>query len=137
MLWVAASRSTTGPVIRKIAREAASDDYRWSSIILGIVKSTPFQMIKREEHSRWLSPVNPFDRRTFLRGTGAALALPLLDAMTPAFAVGAARPIRLAFFEVPNGIMNLQNKFSPKSEARRLRPDADSPAARAISATAC
>ena len=26
-------------------------------------------------------------RRAFLRGTGAALALPLLDAMTPAFAV--------------------------------------------------
>ena len=54
------------------------------------------------------------DRRTFLQGTGAALALPLLDAMTPAFATGAARPTRLAFFQVPNGIMNLQNEFSPK-----------------------
>jgi mono/diheme cytochrome c family protein len=32
------------PVIRRIAREAAPDDYRWSSIVLGIVKSTPFQM---------------------------------------------------------------------------------------------
>ena len=32
------------PVIRRIVREAASDDYRWSSIILGIVKSAPFQM---------------------------------------------------------------------------------------------
>ncbi len=32
------------PVLRKIVREARSDDYRWSSIILGIVKSTPFQM---------------------------------------------------------------------------------------------
>jgi hypothetical protein len=30
------------PVIRKIVREA--DDRRWSSIILGIVKSTPFEM---------------------------------------------------------------------------------------------
>jgi hypothetical protein len=54
------------------------------------------------------------DRRTFLHGTGAVLALPLLDAMTPAFASGAARPTRLAFFQVPNGIMNLQNEFSPK-----------------------
>jgi hypothetical protein len=54
------------------------------------------------------------DRRTFLQGTGAALALPLLDAMTPAFASGAARPTRVAFFQVPNGIMNLQNEFSPK-----------------------
>jgi hypothetical protein len=32
------------PVVRKITREAAADDHRWSSIILGIVKSTPFQM---------------------------------------------------------------------------------------------
>jgi hypothetical protein len=32
------------PVLRKIVREAAADDQRWSSIILGIVKSAPFQM---------------------------------------------------------------------------------------------
>jgi hypothetical protein len=34
------------PVIRKIVREAAAGDYRWSSIIIGIVKSKPFQMIQ-------------------------------------------------------------------------------------------
>jgi hypothetical protein len=34
------------PVIRKIVREAAADDHRWSSIILGIVGSAPFQMRK-------------------------------------------------------------------------------------------
>jgi hypothetical protein len=32
------------PVIRKIARDASKDDQRWSSIILGIVNSNPFQM---------------------------------------------------------------------------------------------
>jgi hypothetical protein len=32
------------PAIRKIVREAAADDYRWSSLILGITKSVPFQM---------------------------------------------------------------------------------------------
>ena len=32
------------PVIRKIIREAAADDYRWSSLILGIADSMPFQM---------------------------------------------------------------------------------------------
>ena len=32
------------PTVRKIVREAAGEDYRWSSIILGIVNSTPFQM---------------------------------------------------------------------------------------------
>jgi len=30
--------------LRKIAREAAADNQKWSSVILGIVKSTPFQM---------------------------------------------------------------------------------------------
>ncbi|PYS46171.1 MAG: hypothetical protein DMG13_30545, partial [Acidobacteria bacterium] len=32
------------PAIRKIVRDAASGDYRWSSLIMGIVKSVPFQM---------------------------------------------------------------------------------------------
>jgi hypothetical protein len=54
------------------------------------------------------------DRRTFLYGTGAAVALPLLDAMTPAFAVESARPTRLGWFQTPNGIMNLQNEFFQK-----------------------
>src|SRR6516164_2568614 len=53
-------------------------------------------------------------RRAFLRGTGAALALPLLDAMTPAFATATARPTRLSFIEVPNGIM--MDKWTPASE---------------------
>jgi hypothetical protein len=34
------------PVVRKIAREAAANNYRWSAIILGIVKSKPFLMIQ-------------------------------------------------------------------------------------------
>jgi hypothetical protein len=32
------------PAIRKIVRDAASSDYRFSAIVLGIAKSTPFQM---------------------------------------------------------------------------------------------
>ena len=32
------------PAVRKIVREAAASDYRWSAIIEGIVKSVPFQM---------------------------------------------------------------------------------------------
>ena len=34
------------PLVRKIAREAAARDYRWSAIVLGIVRSAPFQMKK-------------------------------------------------------------------------------------------
>jgi hypothetical protein len=44
-------------------------------------------------------------RRTFLKGVGAAISLPLLDAMTPALAASApAGPARLAFTYVPNGV---------------------------------
>ena len=34
---------TDRPAVRRILRDAATDDYRWSSIVLGIVKSAPFQ----------------------------------------------------------------------------------------------
>ena len=43
-------------------------------------------------------------RRTFLKGMGAVVALPVLDAMTPAFAASAQAakaPVRLAFTYVP------------------------------------
>jgi hypothetical protein len=46
-------------------------------------------------------------RRTLLRGIGAAISLPILDAMTPAFAastVPGGKPVRAAWFYVPNGI---------------------------------
>ena len=36
------------PAIRAIVREAAQDDYRWSSIIAGIARSIPFQMRRSE-----------------------------------------------------------------------------------------
>ncbi|MEP7308947.1 MAG: DUF1592 domain-containing protein [Acidobacteriota bacterium] len=32
------------PVVRRIVREAAPGGYRWSSLVLGVVKSAPFQM---------------------------------------------------------------------------------------------
>ena len=54
-------------------------------------------------------------RRTFLRGVGATLALPMLDAMTPALTAATARPIRMSFLQTPNGIFNLRNEWTPKT----------------------
>lgn len=58
------------------------------------------------------------DRRTFLRGAGAALALPLLDAMVPAMtaeAATAAKPVRrLGYVYIPMG-SNLA-KWTPAVE---------------------
>ena len=57
-------------------------------------------------------------RRTFLRGVGATVALPFLDAMSPALAApvnNAAKPtVRLGFVYVPNGIMDLNGEWTPK-----------------------
>jgi hypothetical protein len=55
-------------------------------------------------------------RRTFLKGVGATLALPLLDGMVPAMAaVGDSKRVnRLSFVYVPNGI--IMDKFTPKTE---------------------
>src|SRR5579864_1752600 len=57
-------------------------------------------------------------RRTFLRGLGAALALPLLDGMVPAFAgtgEGANRPsLRMGFIYLPNGI--IMEQWTPQKQ---------------------
>ena len=52
------------------------------------------------------SPGHALSRRTFLRGTGVAFALPLLDAMTPAFAAEQdTLPRRLVAIETNMGIL--------------------------------
>jgi hypothetical protein len=60
------------------------------------------------------------DRRTFLKGIGTAMSLPLLDAMVPSSAAAAttasstAAPVRMAFLFVPNGVN--MNQWTPTEE---------------------
>jgi Protein of unknown function (DUF1552) len=56
------------------------------------------------------------DRRTLLRGIGAAIALPALDAMRPARAAAAKQALRLAVVYVPNGI--IMNQWKPEGTGR-------------------
>ena len=124
------------PVVRAIARDAAAQDYRFSSIVMGIVKSTPFQMklkapaateafrsrveaVRALRHSATMFiSKKHLARRTFLRGMGTALALPLLDAMVPArtlLAKTAANPTsRLGFVYLPHGA--IMDKWTPGTE---------------------
>jgi hypothetical protein len=37
------------PVVRSIVRDAARHDYRFSALVLGVVKSPPFQMKNKAE----------------------------------------------------------------------------------------
>ena len=145
------------PAIRTIRRDAAGQDYRFSAIVLGIVKSVPFQMrpVRRRarrrrgrltagrQRSYEARPFRPgragpkgrptrtrsrraltmfisrmsLPRRTFLRGLGATLALPLLDSMVPALsalAATGAKPVRrLGFVYVPNGV--IQDQWVPSA----------------------
>jgi hypothetical protein len=59
-------------------------------------------------------------RRTFLRGMGVTLALPLLESMVPARALlaqSAARPVtRLGFVYVPHGA--IMRDWTPATEGR-------------------
>jgi hypothetical protein len=92
-----------GPAVRAIVRSARAADYRFADLVCAVVTSTPFRMRTSPEgqvHRRPPQapprgdqpsedqPMNiskkSLPRRTFLRGVGATLALPLLDAMVPA-----------------------------------------------------
>src|SRR5215831_4739094 len=59
-------------------------------------------------------------RRTFLRGAGAVIGLPFLDAMVPAlgWAQGATKqpPLRLCFVYVPNGMV--MANWTPAAQGR-------------------
>ncbi|MSV36209.1 MAG: DUF1552 domain-containing protein [Bryobacterales bacterium] len=54
------------------------------------------------------------DRRTFMRGVGAVMALPVLDAMTPALTAAASSPIRMAFVYHPVGM--IMDRWTPGAE---------------------
>ncbi len=55
-------------------------------------------------------------RRTFLRGMGATLALPLLDAMVPAFASTIKQSPKLGFIYVPHGA--IMGQWTPDKVGR-------------------
>src|SRR5690606_8245490 len=57
-------------------------------------------------------------RRTFLRGIGATLALPLLDAMVPAFANTIRQGPRLGFVYVPHGA--IMSHWTPDTVGRNF-----------------
>ena len=73
-------------------------------------------------------------RRTFLRGVGTTLALPLLDGMIPAFAATAPTAKRMSFVYVPNG--RIMAEWTPPTEGIGYAMPRVLHAARAVSAIA-
>src|SRR5215813_9627605 len=52
-------------------------------------------------------------RRTFLRGLGTTIALPMLDAMVPALSAAPSSTPRVSFIYIANGV--IQDQWTPKS----------------------
>jgi hypothetical protein len=65
----------------------------------------------------------PISRRTMLRGVGATLALPWLEAMRPARLLAAGKserpPVRMAVLYMPNGVNG--DKWTPEGEGRDFK----------------
>ena len=80
------------PVVRAVMHECRrADRYRFSALVLGVVKSAPFQMrvkaagdcVTGDQGMNFITKKH-LSRRTMLRGLGVSVALPLLDSMVPA-----------------------------------------------------
>jgi hypothetical protein len=46
------------PTIRRLVRDLARNDYRWSALVLGVVQSAPFQMRRTSVPSE-IAPASP------------------------------------------------------------------------------
>jgi hypothetical protein len=65
-----------------------------------------------------ISTQTALSRRSFLRGAGVALSLPLLDAMMPAFARAETIAVPRRFFAVCNNLGVLPSKFFPAPDQK-------------------
>ena len=115
------------PTVRRIVRGAAGSDYRFSALVQAVVRSEQFRMrrvgwtwrLGRRELARETSMYvfkKHVSRRTVLKGVGATIALPLLDAMNPAATAWAqtaagSSPKRFAFVGFPHGA--IMDRWSP------------------------
>ena len=140
------------PAVRGVVRAgAAQTNYRFSSLVAGIVKSVPFQMrvkstdsLSHRVLSGLCSPLRrqssmfitkkSLPRRTFLRGMGVTFALPLLDAMVPALSAQlsdggrAADALRVHL----RAARRDPRQLHAGDRGRQLRVQADHEAARAV-----
>ena len=113
------------PAVRRIVRDAARSDYRWSSLILGIVKSAPFQMqesrdvmiITKKALAAADVPARAWARRWRCRCSTA-----WCRRFGAARAARAARSRRFGVVYVPNGmIMNELDAGRPRAPASSSR----------------
>ena len=115
-------RTYDAPAVRKIVRDARPQDFRFSSL----------HPRHREQHAvsdeevTMIITKKALPRRTFLRGMGATVALPLLDAMVPSMTALAATPAnpvrRLGFVYMPMGATSRGGRRRAKARSTELSP---------------
>ena len=136
------------PVVRGIVHDAAKNDYKFTSLITGIVRSTPFQMRKSQASSRMSSAdtlrnveiedmimfisKTHLSRRTFLQGAGATLALPFLDSMIPRNDGASGDKLRHTPWIRLRAARRDHGQVDADHRRRRLRIFADPETARAV-----
>ena len=105
------------PAVRKIVREAAQDDYRWSSLILGVVKSEPFQMRRSSRAMMIFKKAIP--RRAFCAGSARRWRCPFWTRWSGVRRSRRQRRqagLRMGVMYVPNGI--IMEKWTPRRRER-------------------
>ena len=139
------------PTVRTIVRDAAVPQNKFSAFMLGVVKSPAFQMSRAEASPRLttddtgaIGVRHVLDETAHfaadvLRGMGATIALPFLDAMVPARTLlaktAAAERTRLSCIEMVHGAAGstafgvTKNLWSPAAVGREfdLTPSSMSP----------
>jgi len=107
-------------VVKDCVQALEEGDFRASRLLETIVTSYPFShRYQRNEGSMGVK-FKPLSRRTFLRGAGVALGLPLLEGMLPlrsgaeplGIEKGTVAPVRAAYLYFPNGA--LMDAWIPK-----------------------
>ena len=123
------------PAVRAIMRDAEKQNDTIPALIDAIVRSPQFQM--RRNRRIMIITKKALHRRTFLRGAGTAMALPLLDSMVPAMAATVRRrpspPFAWGSCYVPNGI--IQKDWLPTADGTGFEFMPTHEAAGAVTAT--
>jgi hypothetical protein len=109
------------PTVDAISRQVAAKQLQ---VLLVGARSGQERAVSNEDRGREAMNVilkKQLPRRTFLRGVGGVLALPMLDAMVPALVRAAATtsPTRLAILYFPNGVQVEAWNITSRHQLRR------------------
>ena len=130
--WAEASRRPIGRPSGRSPRVIAAADYRFSSVVLRDRQQPALPDAEGTQGTNMIITKKTLSRRTVLRGMGACLALPVLDAMTPALTAAVAAEKARAHDVHLRPERHGDEGLDAGSGRRRLRDDAHPQRVRAL-----